>query len=126
MTTMQAGLVLVIDDVEGNRLLAEAYLKRLGWTVRTFVDGTAALAFLQHTLPQAMLIDVRMPGLSGDEMARRLRQDPATAGVRLVGYTAHALQDEIAGFLAAGFDEVLIKPALFADMKRVLPSPATQ
>lgn len=115
------GLVFVVDDVEANRVLAQAYLRRIGWKVRCFPDGHALLAALANEVPQAMLIDVRMPGLSGDELATLLRQQEATAKLRLVGYTAHALKDELAGFLAAGFDEVLIKPVLLADMQRALP-----
>lgn len=119
----QPGLVLVVDDAEGNRILAEALLKRIGWTVRTFTDATAALHFMEHTLPQAMLIDVRMPGMSGDDMVRRLRQQYAGVPMRLVGYTAHAMADEVEGFKQAGFDAVLIKPALLADLRRELPAP---
>lgn len=119
----QEGVVFVIDDAEGNRILAEAFLKRLGWMVKTFADATSALHTCQQALPEAMLIDVRMPGLSGDELVRKLRAQFPFAQLRLVGYTAHAMADEIAGFRAAGFDDVLIKPALLADLRRVLPGP---
>ncbi len=121
--TRQDGLALVVDDAEGNRILAEAFLKRLGWTVKTFADATSALNFCQQTLPEAMLVDVRMPGMSGDDLVRRLREQFPLAQLRLVGYTAHAMADEIAGFRQAGFDDVLIKPALLADLRRVLPGP---
>ncbi len=119
-------LAFVVDDVEGNRLLAEAYLERIGWTVRTYNDAQAVLAALDQELPEAMLIDIRMPGLRGDQLAALLRQSGRTSGIRLVGYTAQAMPDEIAGLRDAGFDEVLIKPIKLADMTRVLPlgSPA--
>jgi CheY-like chemotaxis protein len=123
--TITPGLVLVVDDVEGNRLLAKAYLERLGWRVETFDEASSALAYTETVLPEAMLIDVRMPGLFGDVLATMMRAQPETAAVRLVGYTAHALPDEIATLRASGFDEVLIKPVLIGDMKRVLPRPAT-
>jgi len=115
------GLVLVVDDVEANRMLAQAYLEMIGWKVEVVNQADEALAFLKHTIPQAMLVDVRMPGISGDELARLLRNDPLTQDMRMVAYTAHAMPDEIASFLEAGFDEVLIKPALLDGMKRVLP-----
>lgn len=126
MSELQRGLVLVIDDVEGNRLLAKAYLERLGWKVSTAIDGLDALKYVARVLPEAMLIDVRMPGLDGDSLVKVLRQQPHTARIRMVAYTAHCLPDEVAGFLACGFDDVLIKPALLADMGRVLPSPANR
>jgi CheY-like chemotaxis protein len=118
------GQVFVVDDVEGNRILAQAYLEQLGWDVRVFADAPSALGMLEAVHPEAMLIDVRMPGFNGDLLASILRSETATAGIRLVGYTAHALPDEIATLKASGFDEVLIKPVLMADMSRVLPSPA--
>jgi two-component system cell cycle response regulator DivK len=115
------GLVLVVDDVEANRFLAQAFLEMIGWKVEVVNQADEAQAFLKHTIPQAMLLDVRMPGLSGDELARLLRADPLTKDMRLVAYTAHAMPDEVASFLDAGFDEVLIKPVLLDGMKRVLP-----
>ena len=116
-------LAFVVDDVEGNRLLAQAYLERLGWQVRTFADARSAHEATKAEIPQAMLIDVRMPGVSGDRLASLLRAQPETARMRLVGYTAHALPDEIASLRASGFDDVLIKPVLMADMARALPAP---
>jgi CheY-like chemotaxis protein len=118
-----APLVMVVDDTEVNRLLATAYLERMGWTVVAARDAQEAEALLAHTLPAAMLIDVRMPGLTGDRLAAKLRRDGRAQGMRLVGYTAHCQPDEVARFRRAGFDEVLLKPALMADMLRVLPPP---
>lgn len=120
---VRPGLVLVVDDVEANRMLARAYLEKLGWEVRTVNDGEAALRWLQQEIPQAMLVDVWMPGLRGDRLARQLRQDPACAGMRLVGYTALAMPEEVSSFVHAGFDEVMFKPVLLHDMARALPPP---
>jgi CheY-like chemotaxis protein len=118
------GLVVVVDDVEANRELAHATLEMIGWDVRSFSTGAAALDFLEQATPEAMLLDVRMPGMSGERVLSRLRERPATRALRVIAYTAHALPDEIAGFRAAGFNDVLIKPARVADMRRVLPRPA--
>ncbi len=120
----QPGLVMVVDDIEGNRLLAQAYLQRLGWSVEMFESAESALKFLEHTLPEAMLVDVRMPGFSGDLLATILREQTHTRDLRLVGYTAHAMPDEVKSLQASGFDDVLIKPVLLADMRRALPRPA--
>jgi CheY-like chemotaxis protein len=117
-------LVLVVDDVEGNRLLAQAHLRRIGWDVRLFQDAQSAFEFTDTTVPRAMLIDVRMPGFNGDLLATMLRAQPETAGIRLVSYTAHALPDEIASLRESGFDEVLIKPVQMADMRRAFPRAA--
>jgi len=110
------GLVLVVDDIEGNRLLAQAHLERIGWRAEAVSNVGAALDFLEHTVPEAMLIDIRMPGFSGDLLATILRADPATAGIRLLAYTAHALPDEVSSLKRSGFEEVLIKPVLMQQM----------
>lgn len=115
----EKGLVYVVDDVEGNRILAQAYLGLLGWKVRTAASGPEALAALRERLPEAMLVDMRMPGMMGDELARAVKEAPATRAIRLVGYTAHALPDEVCRFRKAGFEEVLIKPVLMPEMRRV-------
>jgi two-component system, cell cycle response regulator DivK len=112
------GLVYVVDDVEGNRILADAYLRLLGWRVRTLSSAREALEALLDDLPEAMLVDMRMPEMTGDELASVLKSRPDTCDIRLVGYTAHALPDEIRKFRQAGFAEVLIKPALLPDMRR--------
>lgn len=117
------GMVFVVDDVEGNRVLAEAYLEALGWQVRTFPDADALLQALQDSLPQAMLIDIRMPGMGGEQLARLLKANARTRDVRLVGYTAHALPDELVRVREAGFESVLVKPVLLQDMRRLFTRP---
>jgi len=113
------GLVYVVDDVEGNRILAEAYLNLLGWRVRTLASAPEVLRALRDELPRSMLVDMRMPEMTGDELARVLKSRPDTRDIRLVGYTAHALPDEVRKFRQAGFAEVLIKPVQLSDMERV-------
>ena len=117
------GLILVVDDVEGNRILARAYLQRIGWQVDECAGGMEAIEYLKHRIPQAMLIDIRMPDLSGDQLAAFVRAQSALAQMRLVGYTAHCVADEIRRFRDAGFDDILIKPVLMADMSQALPDP---
>lgn len=115
-------LVLVVDDVEVNRILARAHLELLGWDVEECDSGQRALMFLHRKTPAAMLIDVRMPGISGDELARRIRRTHGPE-VMLVGYTAHCMPDDVRAIKSAGFDQVLIKPVSYADMTAVFARP---
>jgi CheY-like chemotaxis protein len=119
---VSSGHVLVVDDIEVNRILARAYLEMIGWTVHEADSGLRAMQFLAEKVPQAVLIDIRMPGISGDELVRHIRKKLG-AGIRLVGYTAHCMPDEIRQFMDAGFDQVLIKPVSLADMTSALPLP---
>ncbi len=111
-------LALVVDDVEVNRILARAHLELLGWKVEDCDSGQRALALLHRKMPAVMLIDVRMPGLPGDELARRIRRITGPS-VLLVGYTAHCMPDDVRRIQAAGFDHVLIKPVSFGEMTAI-------
>lgn len=115
--------VWVVDDEEVNRILARAYLERLGWGVKEFDSGLALMRSLQQERPQALLLDVRMPGLSGDELVRRIRTDYPGAPIRVVGYTAHCMEEALQPILEAGFDQVLIKPVSYQQMAKALPLP---
>jgi len=118
------GLVVVVDDVESNRIVAAAYLERLGWRTMAYASAALVLEFLRAgVLPAGLLVDMRMPQMSGEELAQALRAAPALRGIRLVAYTAHCLPHEIARFRAGGFDEVLLKPVQMADMARAFPPP---
>lgn len=114
-------VVWVVDDEEVNRILAQAYLERLGWEVEVFANGQDVMHRLQQLRPQALLIDIRMPDLSGDEVARRIRAQFPDEAIRVVGYTAHCMEEALQPLLAAGFDQVLIKPVSFQQMAQALP-----
>ena len=114
-------VVWVVDDEEVNRILARAYLELLGWEVHEFANGYDALRGLQHARPHALLLDVRMPGLSGDELVRQIHAQFPDETIRVVGYTAHCMQEALQPILEAGFDQVLIKPVSFQQMAQALP-----
>ena len=116
-------VVWVVDDELVNRVLARAFLERVGWEVHEFDNGLSALRKLQQTQPVAMLLDVWMPGLSGDDLVRQIRLLHPSQGIRLVGYTAHCFQETLKLILDAGFDEVLVKPVSYQQMAQALPLP---
>ncbi|MCQ4347333.1 response regulator [Pseudomonas stutzeri] len=102
--------VLLVDDTEFNRTLPRVLLERFGCRVVECASGPEALAAAAAERFDCVLLDVMMPGMSGLEVCRRLRTDPAQAGLRIVAYTAHALPAETREIMAAGFDELLVKP----------------
>lgn len=109
-------LVLVVDDISENLELAQVYLKKLGWRVLTSDSGEHALLKLDTVTPAWILLDIKMPGIDGLALAKILRSDRRYDNTRIVGYTAHALKDEVKNILASGFDSVLIKPITYADI----------
>lgn len=113
--------VLVVDDVILNRKLAMVFLNKLGWQTFETNGGHAALEWLgSHPPVDLLLLDISMPDLSGEDVCRQLRANPAFATLPIIAYTAHAGQTDIARFLANGFNEVLIKPISMQRLKDVL------
>jgi two-component system chemotaxis response regulator CheY len=113
--------VLVVDDNAVNRKLAAALLKRRGFHVQEADSGAIALAILGQVSFDAVLLDISMPVMDGKEVCRIIRNTPALAGLRVVAYTAHAMESERQSIMEAGFDELLVKPISGQDLLRVLP-----
>ena len=101
---------LVVDDHPTNRLLATALLKRLGWIVSNAENGSMALDLAAQTHFRLVLLDISMPGLSGEETCARLRATPSGSALKIVAYTAHAFPEDRERLLASGFDDILVKP----------------
>jgi len=113
--------ILVVDDNAINRKLAVAMLKKRGWSAEEVDSGQAALARLASVAFDGVLLDISMPGMDGEEVCRRIRADSKLAGLRLIAYTAHAMESEKQRFLDTGFDMVLIKPITMQNLQVVLP-----
>jgi CheY-like chemotaxis protein len=112
--------ILIVDDTKINRMLAIALLKRDGWECAEAVDGADALAKLKAEHFDAVLLDIKMPVMNGEELCKILRADAETSTLPVIAYTAHALEEDKDIFLAKGFDAVLIKPVSLASLKEAL------
>ncbi|MFT3695299.1 MAG: response regulator [Kofleriaceae bacterium] len=80
--------ILVVDDDPEIVTLLSTRLTRRGYKVNTASDGTRAIELAKRELPDLILLDVMMPGKSGWEVARALKQDPVTQGVKIMMVTA--------------------------------------
>ncbi len=114
--------VLIVDDNEINRRLAVALLKKRGWETEETESGGAALARLAAASFDCVLLDISMPGMDGEEVCRRIRANPALAGLRVIAYTAHAMASEKTRILQAGFDDILVKPITSSSLAAVFPA----
>lgn len=101
---------LIVDDHPTNRLLASAMLRKLGWTVREADSGEAGLQLASRHAFRLVLLDISMPGLSGEETCQQLRLLYADRPLHILAYTAHAFPEDRERILAAGFDDMLVKP----------------
>mgnify|MGYP001400046020 CR=1 FL=1 len=117
--------LLVVDDHPINRAVASALAARLGWQATELAGGEEALTLLAERAFDVVLLDISMPSLDGENVLARIRAHPALRRLKVVAYTAHALEDEKRRLLDAGFDDLLIKPITFQTLAEVLEtSPA--
>lgn len=112
--------LLVVDDNAVNRSLAMAFSSKLGWEVEEVDRGETCLDRLAAEAFDVVLLDISMPGISGEEVLRRLRATPGLEKQKVVAYTAHALAEEQRRLLEAGFDLLLIKPISMKSLSEVL------
>jgi CheY-like chemotaxis protein len=103
-----AHILLVDDNVDSSRALARV-LQHFHHTVDAVDSGEAAVGYLQASVPDAMILDLMMPGMDGAEVLRRVRQDPRTADLPVVIYSAvadGAMRDHL---LAKGAQDYWLK-----------------
>jgi DNA-binding response OmpR family regulator len=110
--------VLVADDDSDNRALTVAVLTALGLDVIATPTGDAALRIVRQERLDALLLDVRMPGLSGLEVCERLRGDADARYLPILLISASAAPAEIARGFAAGADDYLVKPFRIHELAR--------
>jgi CheY-like chemotaxis protein len=119
---MKATRVLVVDDHATNLRLITGVLESQGYSHRTADNGEAALKMLEQEDFDLVLLDIQMPGLSGTEVAKRIRSNPKTSSLKLIAVTALAMPGDREEILRAGFDGYVAKPFKIPDLLEVVRS----
>jgi DNA-binding response OmpR family regulator len=115
--------VLAVDDIPLNLLLVQKMLAKFNFEMRTAANGQMALDAVAAKKPDLILLDLMMPGIDGFEVIRRLREDPATADIRIVILSAlNSNEDVVKGF-NMGADDFIMKPII---MEKLLACVVTQ
>ena len=102
--------VLVVDDDPDVCDLVTYKLEQSGFDVRRASDGDAALREVAKKVPDLVLLDVMMPGVSGLEVLERWRKDEATAAMPVIMLTAKAQENDVERGFELGADDYVIKP----------------
>ena len=110
---------LVVDDNRLNSRVVEIFLARLGWQTVVVDSGAQALAMLRERSFDLVILDLRMPQMSGEQVCRAIRDDLGLTSLPVVAYTAHSMPEERGRMLANGFSGLLIKPISFADVRNI-------
>ncbi len=100
--------ILAVDDERNITTILKAYLEREGYEVITAHTGQEALQLAQNEAPDLIILDLMLPGLSGEEVMKQLRRDGS--GVPVIMLTAKTnLEDKLYG-LSIGADDYIVKP----------------
>lgn len=118
-TTTTANILVVDDDPEIVSMLSTRLTNR-GYKVSTAADGHRALELAKREKPDLILLDVMMPGKSGWEVARALKQDPITQDIKIVMVTAIGTQVNELTSPLYGADAHIDKPFEFERLERII------
>lgn len=102
--------VLIVDDEQKNRTLLEIMLEPEGYLLSTADSGDEALAVIERTLPDLVLLDVMMPGMNGYVVAARIKENARTRSVRVLMLSSLDDRNSRTHGMGAGADGFLTKP----------------
>jgi two-component system, OmpR family, alkaline phosphatase synthesis response regulator PhoP len=107
---LRSSTILVVDDNAQNLELLQAYLEALPCTIVTAADGLEALQVVERQSIDLILLDVMMPRMSGFEVCKKLKADPATRSIPIIMVTALNELGDIERGVESGTDDFLTKP----------------
>jgi CheY-like chemotaxis protein len=115
--------VLAVDDVPLNLLLVEKMLSRFNFRIRKASNGSEALEEIAKEKPDLILLDLMMPGIDGFEVLQRIRENPETAGIRIVILSALNSNEDIVKGYNMGANDFITKPII---LEKLVNCVATQ
>src|ERR1700726_4208177 len=113
---VQVPRILIADDNAQGVELLEAYLAAGDWELRTAADGEQTLRVVAEWQPDLILLDVMMPRISGFEVCKRLRANPATRDIAVLMVTALDQPSDVERAVEAGTNDFVTKPINKADL----------
>jgi two-component system cell cycle response regulator DivK len=102
--------ILIVEDNEMNRDMLSRRLARRGYQIVIAVDGGEGIAAASAERPDLILMDMSLPVVDGWEATRRLKAEPLTRAIPVIGLTAHAMAGDREKVLEAGCDDYDTKP----------------
>lgn len=108
--------ILLVDDTPDNLRLLSTLLKEQGYKVRSVTSGAMAMTVIQNAPPALIFLDINMPGMSGYQVAEKLKTDPATAEIPIIFISAlNETIDKVKAF-SIGAVDYITKPFQFEEV----------
>jgi CheY-like chemotaxis protein len=108
--------ILIVEDNPSNLKLATTVLEHAGYRVLSTESAANAIVMAQALLPQLILMDIQLPGMSGLDATRRLKSKAVTASIPIIALTAFAMKGDKERTLDAGCDDYIAKPFDYKDL----------
>jgi CheY-like chemotaxis protein len=103
--------LLYVEDNPANLSLVQQLIARRGnWKLWTAIDGDLGILVAKNNLPEVIVMDINLPGISGFEALKILRADPSTAHIPVIALSSNAFPSDVENGLRAGFFRYLTKP----------------
>jgi CheY-like chemotaxis protein len=102
--------ILIVEDNEMNRDMLSRRLIRRGYQIVMATDGEQGIAAAKAECPDLILMDMSLPVIDGWEATRRLKAEPETRGIPVIGLTAHAMAGDREKVIESGCDDYDTKP----------------
>ena len=106
--------VLIVEDNDKNLKLVRDALQANGYETMEARSGEEGVTLARQHKPDLILMDIRLPGMSGIEALKALRADPGTAAIRAIAVTASVMSGDMGRITEAGFDGCIAKPIRYA------------
>lgn len=116
---MSARILIVEDNPENMRLL-EMVLRAKGYTLLKASDGEEALDIAMRERPDLIIMDIRLPKMSGLEVTRKLRETPAFSHTPIIAITAYAMKGDKERVIESGCDAYLSKPINTRELPEII------
>ena len=120
LVPMQSPLVLVVDDDEPQRRLLYDLLSRMGYRVLLADSGTCGIAIACQERPDLILLDIRLPDMSGLEVAGVLKASPETSSIPIAAVTALAMPGDERAIRESGCDAYMAKPVRIEQLLKLV------
>ncbi len=118
--------ILLVEDSADLRFLLKLQLEEVGHSVLLAEEAGKALELAASELPDLIISDIRMSGMDGHELIRKLRLNPKSAYTPCIALSGHTSQEDVESALAAGFDAFVRKPVDPDELARVVQMFATK